>query len=227
MTRHPSRVRSGIFRRTFRARGFNLVEMLAVLAILALLAALIFPAVQGLAGIASRNGATSMVMNALEEARVAALESGNEVYVVFSRQIAPEEDRILILRETDSGTGSYHQMNKWIKLPKGVLFLDPANGPSTILGAGVGSFDPNRSPVALPDEVALPTGKALGILKFNSRGQITFPATGKLWLHLADGKRDASGKEVGNRGKPLPMETIVLTKLTGRAQLNKGVMPSN
>jgi prepilin-type N-terminal cleavage/methylation domain-containing protein len=228
VTRHLTRTNAGTSDRSRRALGFNLVELLAVLAILALVAILVVPAM-GLSGSTARKGATSLVMSALEQARVAALESGNEVFVVFCRTAAPEEDRFMILRETDSGTGPYRQLTKWVKLPKGVLFFDPAGGPAAILDAGMGSLDRARSPVPLPDAADLPAGKGLGVLKMNGRGQITFPSTGKLWLHLAEGKRDAAGLEIGARDRDvaLPVDTIVVAKLTGRAHLNKGVVPSD
>lgn len=211
-----------------RTLGFSLIEMLFVLAIVAVLAALAIPRLQTLAGSIARRGAVSLVMGTLEEARVAALESGDEVYVVFRREATPGEDSMMVLRETDSGTGTYSQMTRWIKLPKGILFLDPAGGPTMILDAGLGSFDRQRSPVPLPDGPAVPTGKGLSVVKFNAHGQIAFPTSGKLWLHLAQGVRDASGNERRTDSKnSQPLETIILTKLTGRTQLNVGSITPN
>jgi prepilin-type N-terminal cleavage/methylation domain-containing protein len=213
-----------------RARAFSLIELLSVMAVLAVMAALLAPAIQGFSSTAGRRGAVTLVMNTLEQARVAALESGRDVFVVFCRQATPFEDRIVVLRESETGAGNYDQLTKWIKLPKNILFFDPANGPASILDAGVGSFARARSPVALPADNALPTGKGLVALKFNGSGQVAFPATGRLWLHLSEGARDMSGTETRagqKEAKGLPFEIITMARYTGRAQLDVTDLAAN
>lgn len=213
-----------------RQSAFSLIEMLAVMAVIAVMMSLLAPAIQGFSDTAGRRGAVSVVMNTLEQARVAALESGSDVFVVFCRQSTPNEDRLLVLRETEAGTGDYEQLTKWIKLPKGVLLFDPSSGPASILDAGVGSFDRNRSPVDIPDDSALPAGKGLVALKFNGSGQVASPSTGKLWLHISEGVRDSSGSEarLGNKvANSLPFEIITMAKYTGRAQLDVTELSAN
>lgn len=210
--------------------AFSLIEMLAVMAVIAVMMSLLAPAIQGFSDTAGRRGAVSVIMNTLEQARVAALESGSDVFVVFCRQATPDQDRMLVLRETESGSGNYDQLTKWINLPKGVLLFDPSSGPASILDAGVGGFDRTRSPVAIPQDSSLPTGKGLVALKFNGSGQVAFPSTGKLWLHISEGVRDSSGSEarVGNKvANALPFEIITMAKYTGRAQLDVTELSAN
>lgn len=224
VTRFITKAISQMFAKPDRAEGYSLVELLAVVAIVSLLAVLTVPALRGFADSVGRRGTVSLVMNTLDVARVAALESGRDVYVVLCRQAAPEEDRMLVLREADTANGKYVPITKWIKLPKGMLFYDPSTGPG-ILDARVGGFDRTRSPISIPEDTSLPEGKGLVVMKFNSRGQITYPSTGKLWLHISEGVRDRSGGEARAEKKEagkLPFETIIIAKYTGRAQLNVG-----
>jgi prepilin-type N-terminal cleavage/methylation domain-containing protein len=210
--------------------GFSLVEVLAVMAVVAVMMSLLVPAIQGFSDTAGRRGAVSTVMNTLEQARVAALESGSDVFVVICRQATPNEDRMMVLRETETGIGKYDQLTKWVKLPKGIIFFDPTSGPASILDAGVGGFDRSRSPVAIPEDSTLPTNKGLVAVKFNGSGQVAFPTTGKLWLHISEGVRDMSGAEARVDGKvanALPFEIITMAKYTGRAQLDVTQLASN
>lgn len=210
--------------------GFSLIEMLAVMAVIAVMMSLMAPAIRGFSDTAGRRGAVSVVMNTLEQARVAALESGNDVYVVLCRQATPNEDRMMVLRETEAGTGKYDQLTRWVTLPKGIILFDPTNGPISILDGGVGSFDRTRSPVSIPEDSELPTGKGLVVMKFNGSGQVAYPTTGKLWLHISEGVRDMSGAEarVGNKvANSLPFEIITMSKYTGRSQLDVTELASN
>ncbi|HEY5742881.1 MAG TPA: hypothetical protein VIS99_10095, partial [Terrimicrobiaceae bacterium] len=67
----------------FRKSGISLLELLSVSALIVLMAGLGYSAISGLSGSVGRRGAANVVMNTLEHARIAALESGQIVYVGF------------------------------------------------------------------------------------------------------------------------------------------------
>jgi len=208
-----------------------MVEMLAVMAILAVMMTLLAPAVRSFSDTAGRRGAVNTVMNALEQGRVAALESGRDVYVLFYRVAFPNEDRLMVVRQTEDGSG-YEQLTRWLKLPKGVMLAKPNAGHSVFESL-------------LPADVALPanlTAAKLGssgvtvvggvsALRFNSSGQVAFPVdSSQLILHLSEGTRDGSGAESRvsqKKSAGLPFEIITLSKYTGRAQLDVTELASN
>lgn len=205
--------------------GFNLVEMLAVLGILAVVTMLGVGAFRAFGNNAARGGAATVVMNALELARIGALESGRDVHVVFVRRAAPAADALMVLREPASGNGHYEPLTGWIALPPGVLFARPSSPLPTILDGGVGNFDRRRSPLAIPNDDDFPPGHGATVLSFNSRAQIVHPLSGALSIGVAEGSRSESGSETG-AGSRGSIDTIWLTRLTGRPQLQSADAPA-
>jgi len=203
-------------------RAFSLVEMLAVIAIISVMTALLVPALSQ-NNSAGRRGAVNTVMNTLEQARVAALEGGRTVYVLFWQRTAPEQDAIMVLRETESGTGNYDQLTKWIKLPKNMLLHTPSVGSGTSIlsqSAPFGDFTPNRAPAF---NVSSGTVK---VMSFSSFGGVSYPSNNRL-LILAEGFRPSGSSDMGNitptsqvnQGSGL-YEIISIAKYTGRPQLD-------
>jgi prepilin-type N-terminal cleavage/methylation domain-containing protein len=202
------------------ASGFSLIELLAVMAVIALMVSLLAPAVSGLTGTAGRRGAVNTVMNLLEQARVSAVESGRPVYVVFWRRIFPESDAIMVLRETESGSGGYEQLTRWIKLPKGVLLHQPAVGQSILSVDSSGIFDQSR----MPNPPVLAAGESLNAVVFNETGGVAFPTT-KAYrkLIISEGIRGEGGTEAllsSNKQAAGGFEIISLSPYTGRSQLD-------
>ncbi|MBW8863811.1 MAG: type II secretion system protein [Verrucomicrobia bacterium] len=205
--------------------GFTLIELIAVMAIIAIMLALLAPAAGNFRSTAGRNGAVNILMNTLEQARVAALESGRTVYVVFHRRIFPEQDEILVLRDPDpdAGGAKYEQLTKWIKLPKGVLLHNIEGKSVDILSAslpGTAVFDPAK----MPQQPKLESGENLNILTFNGYGSVSFPAPAspQLMLIVSEGVRGAGGTEAiisTNKEKAGGYEIISFRRYTGRASL--------
>jgi len=206
-------------------RGFTLIELIAVMAIITIMLALLAPAVGNFQSTAGRNGAVNILMNTMEQARVAALESGRSVYVVFHRRIFPEQDEIMVLRDVDPTTGKtgYEQLTKWIKLPKGVLLHNIEGKSVDILSANLPDtavFDPAK----MPQQPKLESGENLNILAFNGYGAVSFPAptSPQLMLIVSEGVRGAGGTEAiisSNKEKAGGYEIISFRRYTGRASL--------
>jgi len=206
---------------TRRPHAFSLIELLVVMAVIAIMLSLLLPAITGFNSTAGRRGAVNTLMNTFEQSRVAALEAGRTVYVLFARPDFPEQDAIMVVRETESGTGPYEQLTKWIKLPKGVLLHDPTAGNNLLKAGQTGSgLDTTRLPAASPVAAA-----NLGVLVFNEAGGIAFPSADKTQrkLIVSEGVRGSGGTEALISGKKQGaggFEIISLSRYTGRSQLD-------
>ncbi|MEI6395796.1 MAG: prepilin-type N-terminal cleavage/methylation domain-containing protein [Verrucomicrobiota bacterium] len=215
----PNRYRS-------RFLGFSLLELLVVVAVMAVMASLMLPAIAGFSSTAGRRGAVNILMNTFEQARVAALESGRPVYVIFYRRIFPDSDAIMVVRDPEDGlsTTPLERLTKWIKLPKGVLLHDP--GAANILSQ---ALPPEIGTTRLSPAPQLASGEILNAIKFNESGGIEYPsgsAAGVRQLFLSEGFRGSGGNEgaISNRKKSQGIgggfEVISLSRYTGRAQLD-------
>ena len=208
-------------RRRISLTGFSLIELLAVMAVIIVMMGMLLPSISGFNSTAGRRGAVNTVMNTFEQARVAALEAGRPVYVVFARPNFPDQDAIMVLRETEDGTGPYEQLCQWRKLPKGVLLHSPTAGNNLLKAGQTGSdFTPARFPANSP----VPKGE-LGLLVFNEQGAVTFPTGDKSLrkLILSEGVRGAGGTEALISDKKQAaggFEIISIAQYTGRAQLD-------
>ena len=200
-------------RRCFQ--GFSLIELLSVIAIIALLMALLAPAISSFGGAGARKGAVATVMGTLEQARVAALESGRNVMVVFARPSFPERDALMVVRETEDGTGNYEALTRWIRLPKKVLLHEPSAGDS-IFSANLPSaaFDADRLPLPPPAQ----TNKPLSALVFNASGAVEFPVNKEQRsIRITEGVRGENGQEALTVAG---FEMLSVARFTGRTQLD-------
>jgi prepilin-type N-terminal cleavage/methylation domain-containing protein len=204
------------------AKGFSLIELLVVVAVIAIMVSMMLPAISGFSSTAGRRGAVTTVMNTFEQSRVAALESGRQVYVLFWRRIFPEPDAIMVLRETEDGTGTYEQLTQWIKLPKNILLHQPTVGSSLLSIDPASVFDSARMPKA----PIVQTGESLNVLAFNETGGVAFPTTkANRKLIISEGIRGDGGTEALLSTKKQAQsaggfEIISLSRYTGRAQLD-------
>ncbi|MFV0415204.1 MAG: Tfp pilus assembly protein FimT/FimU [Chthoniobacterales bacterium] len=218
-------VRADNSRRSFvRRSAFGLVELLVVMAILGVLLALMTPAFLSFSGTAGRRGAVNTVMNTLEQARVAALEAGRDVYVVFWRKDDSINgvDAIGVFRETEDGTGNYEQLSKWLQLPRRILLHKPTSGLNIFSASGISGFEQSRVPAS-----AASTGlNDFGIVKFSSNGTVLYPDTSKEnVIILAEGERSGGTDRTADRGNLF--EIISVAKYTGRPTLEVSSIPTN
>ncbi|CAN5593721.1 hypothetical protein BH09VER1_BH09VER1_41360 [soil metagenome] len=218
----PQIMTANAIQRKYSRNGFTLIELLAVMAVVILMSALMLPSITGMQNSAGRRGAVTTIMNTFEQARVAALESGATVYVVFSRPDFPDQDAIMVVRETADPAAKYEQLTKWIKLPKGILLHTPRVGDSFLSAdQSTSGFDASRMPLTpLPSA----TANGLKVMAFNDQGAVYFPV-GKTFrkLIVSEGVRGTGGTEalIGDKKQATGgFEIISVAQYTGRAQLD-------
>lgn len=202
------------------SRGFSLLELLLVVAVIAIMMSLLLPAISGFSSTAGRRGAVNILMNTFEQARVAALESGQTVYVGFANKDFPVEDmryaafavfRTPTEEEKATSGDDVIVLKKWTRLPKNVAFKQVD---SSLIGSQTKDFE------------GLQYGgenlKELSYVAFNSSGAVEEPAS-NLRVFLYEGHY-ANEKEIltrnGQDGSGALFEKISLSRYTGRAQLD-------
>ena len=201
--------------------AFSLLELLAVAAIVGMLMALAVPAISGFTSPAGRKGAVIVVMNALEQARVSAIETGRDVVVLFWRKngstgTQPDEpDALMLLRRNETDT-AWEPATRWIKLPNGVLFHSEDEN-SLIRGS-----QPDSS-LLLAVPGATPSASQTGALQFSSSGAVKNPATSSAGLYIAftEGQRASGSNTLAiDKQKSGGREVISLARYTGRATMD-------
>lgn len=213
----------------YSKRGFSLIELLAVMAVIAVMTALLAPSISGFSSTAGRRGAVNSLMNAFEQARAAALESGCNVYVLMRRnKTMGGQDAFIVFRQrsddmADSVNTAYIQISPWKKLPSGILFY-PASGSLTSTG-DFGSLPSDlKTTGVIPGSV--PTDEIFGI-GFNGRGQVIFPSVSASGLSLFLAEAIRNGSSTTAKGASLNItERLSFRRYTGRAQLDFAAPPS-
>jgi prepilin-type N-terminal cleavage/methylation domain-containing protein len=149
-------------------QGFSLVELLTVLAIMAVLVGVSIPAVQGVRSTYNRKTAVDLVMTTVEQARLAAIQSGENSYVILALSLdsGASPDAIIVVGDQPLGSTVSTKVfyTHWIKLPSNVRFRYSSNTLVT-----------NTSPVSSGTLPPLPGG----ILNYKYQG-FTFDSTGTL-----------------------------------------------
>ncbi len=211
-----------------RAReGFSLIELLSVVAVIGLMLGLLVPAMSGFRSTYERRQATGAVMDTLERARVAALQSGEDVHVVFARPTdeGMAEDAMIIVGEPPLGSLDTRRIfhSKWIKLPKGVRFR---GAPDSLAAPALPTPD-------LADGLpGIGGNPAFSALTFNSSGQVKYPAGGNLYLALFEGIRGGATERAGGGSGQATLglsdsgqyEVIRLSRYSGRARMDVGTL---
>ena len=171
------------------SRGFSLIELMAVSSLLLLLAASLLPAVHSLGASSGRKGSLNILMNAFEQARMAALSTGQTVYVAFGPEAysdpATAAARFVIFRDTTDEERThpfgmkYVVLKNWTSLPAPVRF---AQAPGTLIGPDEirGEFP------GLNEQIGSRFAQdTFPFLSFNGSGAISQPADGHLRLALS------------------------------------------
>lgn len=202
--------------------GFSLLEMLTVIVIISILAAVSAPSLMQISNSAARKGAVNVLLNAFEQARVAALTSGTNTYVGFADENFPNSAMryraFIIFRnaQTDdpASAGNYIPLTKWEPLPQKISIKTEPN--SLVEGYQLPLTD-NSIPY-------YGNGATLPCLVFNSTGAIQQPAdSDKLQLFIYEGFF-ANGQDNFTRNAQTSsgalFERITFSRFTGRAQLD-------
>jgi prepilin-type N-terminal cleavage/methylation domain-containing protein len=218
-----------------RSKGFSLVELLVVVAVMAVMASVLLPAIAGFSSTAGRKGAVNILMNTFEQARVAALESGQTVYVGFADADIPAQVQdmqyaaFLVFRDaTDEEKSAdakrkFVVLKKWTRLPRNVSFkrVDSSLVPMTTAGSKIQDISYLKN--ELGSAFSSWTGNC-PVVAFNSSGAVEQPAS-NLCLYLYDGYF-SGGKENYTRNNATQnssaglFEKISISRYTGRAQLD-------
>lgn len=210
--------------------AFSLVELLAVMAVVVMMTALLLPSLSGWGSTIGRRGAVTSVMNTLEHARVAALESGQLVYFAVANENHPNPDNqfasFMVFREAteeevqaSGGTRKYVILKNWTPLPKNVAFKSQF----PTLGASFVQTDTDLAGLnqELPTSGQLTTER-LPVLRFNSTGSVEGSAA-PLFIYegyFANGQ-DNFTRDAGRQNSSAGLfEKITISRFTGRVQLD-------
>jgi hypothetical protein len=184
------------------------------------MAGLLYSSIGSFSSSAGRRGAVNVLMNAFEHARIAALESGQTVYVGFADRDFPIEGMrykaFLVFRDTSdeervAGARDYLVLKKWTKLPGNVALkriaesVVPESGGQTF--AGISEL--------LPDSQS---DETFPCVSFNSSGAISGGGN-RIELFLYEGYFSGD-RDVQTRRSGELFEKLSLSRYTGRVQFN-------
>jgi len=217
-------------------QGFTLVELLTVLAIMAVLTVISVSAIPGLRSTYNRKSAVDAIMTTIEQARVAALQSGENVYVILAlaKDSGVSPDALIVVGDPPLGSAAPAEIlyTHWVRLPLNVRFLSSTGASTKTLVQSTSSvFPPAAFTVTgatLPPISGNPSYSWFG---FNSTGTVVNPNSASgLELALFEGYRSALGtaKAVGPTAKATNSlstttgiyEVIRMNRYTGRSWMD-------
>jgi prepilin-type N-terminal cleavage/methylation domain-containing protein len=211
-------------------RGFTLIELMTVMAIMAVLLALTIPSMSGIMSTNGRKQAVDTVLSTIEQARIASLENGNNVYVIFAMPTdsGVTSDAMIVVGDPPLGSTSANPIlfTRWIMLPRNVRFLAST---STLVTSDSGTTGAPTQVQAYLSNNQLPVvngNPSYAAITFNYSGSLQFPANTPLTLALFEGIRAPDGTQVAqgatasatqNLSVSGTYDTVRLSKYTGRS----------
>jgi len=205
------------------SRGFSLLEMMAVMVIMGVMLTLAAPALSSFKNTMGRKGAINQLLNSFEQARVAALTQGVNVYFGFADASSAFPNKLkckayIIFRDrsdTDPvGTRAFVPLTKWIQLPQGISF-QKVNGDNTTLMADANLFSVEAGCLPVVDKTAT---IRLPVLTFNTSGYIEKPSRQCMRLLIYEGFHGPSGPNFTNPSNT-KFDVIAFRRFSGRAEL--------
>jgi prepilin-type N-terminal cleavage/methylation domain-containing protein len=186
--------------------GFSLIEMLFVVGIIAVLSALALPALQGLVGASGQRGGVNMLVNAIERARMAAIENGVNTYVAFAPAAAhPDVNTraLMVFRDPKEGETTRVGLTRWMLLPTGVAY-----------SLGSSGFETNATWTGLP-RLASPNNTIssgdMRVIRFDRFGRVPPLSQSNPAIVVFEGPSEAGRIK----------ETITVQRLTGRVTVSE------
>jgi type II secretory pathway pseudopilin PulG len=196
-----------------RAKAFTLVEMLFVVGIMALLMGLMGPAVQGILGVSGKRGGVNQVVNALEQARMAAIEHGTNAYVAFPPVSAPLDVRgslFMVFRMNKTGeSGPFTPLSRWQPLPSGVVLRFPNPNVLELTNDWTGL-------PKLPTATGVISTGDLQLIPFDRFGRVPPVSPFTVNMEVGEGQLQDDGVATWRGSGAKSYETIEIQRLTGR-----------
>jgi prepilin-type N-terminal cleavage/methylation domain-containing protein len=210
--------------------GFSLVELLTVMAIMAIMVVISIPAIEGVLSTDNRKQAVDTVLQTMEQARIAALQNGVDVYLVLAmpRDSGATPDAMIVVGDPPLASTSSAPIlfSKWVRLPKAVRFF-------AYQGSLVGSdIDNSRVPSQVQAYIStdqlppLSGNPSYAALTFGSTGSLEYPLNTSLTLAFYEGLRSGTGMQIAegatakatqNLSPTGIFDTVRLSPYTGRA----------
>ena len=194
--------------------AFTLVEMLIVVALIGIMAAMITPSLQGLFGVAGRRGGVNTLSGAIEQARLAAIESGVSAYVGFPTSATNKElaySSVIVFRaKRDGDANNYVPLSRWMRFPTGV-FLDKDS-----IGSAVTT---NSVPISgLIPKLGDQNLANVSAIEFDRFGRMKDQNKANAILRVGEGV--LSGDQVTFRPSTNNHYALSIIPLTGRVQIS-------
>ncbi|MDR0534600.1 MAG: prepilin-type N-terminal cleavage/methylation domain-containing protein [Verrucomicrobiales bacterium] len=202
-------------------QGFTLLETLTVVSVMAILMATALPAINSMSNSTGRQGAVNTLLNAFEQARIAALTNGVNAYVGFADQSLsqlgtdfPYHAYIIFRDRVDSDPAGvqYVAVTKWMFLPKNISFKRDCTSlfqdGTAVLSIPSGNLPQLNSGASLPSIVYTPTGA------------IRTPSNpANLCLYLYEGVF-ANNRDTLMTKNSTYFDRITFQRFTGRAEMD-------
>jgi prepilin-type N-terminal cleavage/methylation domain-containing protein len=205
--------------------AFTLLELLVVIAIIAVLLVALIPVVS-ISKSSTRKGAISNLLGAIEQGRAEAIKTGHATYVVFPTFAAGTSQTTLdrynyksfaIYEDDPANVGTPKQLTKWQTFPTGVAIRAAGSSPLSNL-TDAAALTPALTLKFIPDSNATP---AFRCIKFNANGEIESP-NANVVLTVFEGYVNGTAEVVTSSkdasGEPAARESIIIARLTGRAE---------